>query len=65
MNITGHIKLDIKGHNRFITDERMDKMSNIQLLRNSHPLYREWFAKNMYPSGEITEDELNMFITKS
>jgi len=37
-------------------------MDVITLLRNSHPSYRDVFARLMMDDGEITKDECNEFI---
>ena len=37
-------------------------MDVITLLRNSHPSYRDVFARLMMDDGDITKDECNEFI---
>lgn len=41
------MKHDIKGHNKFMTDEKLDKMSVNKLLNNVSPLYRKDFAQQL------------------
>ena len=41
------MKHNIKGYNKFMTDEKLNKMSIQELLNNTHPLDRKEFKKEL------------------
>ena len=54
---------DIKSHNRFITQEKLDEMTPMELLRNAHPLYRAEYANALYKQGVISDTERKQAVT--
>lgn len=57
MTIIKLIQQDIRSHNCFMTQERLDQMTPLELLRNAHPLYRMEYANILYKQGIITDEE--------
>jgi hypothetical protein len=60
MTTRQEMELDVRAHNHHLRG-RVKTMSNITLLRNTHPLYREEFAKRLHKEGKLTDKELKEF----
>ena len=56
---------NIQAHNRVLTKEHLQRCSLINLLRNTHPLDRESFARNLYKKGFISEEVMKQFIKRT
>jgi len=54
------LEMAVTGVNKHLRDE-VSKMSLVQLLRNSHPVYRRDYANELQREGLLTEDEAAEF----
>lgn len=63
MNVITEMKNDIQAHNKFLTNEYLDKLPVIGLLRLTHPLYRSYFAKKALEQWKIRREAAMEFIS--
>lgn len=52
------MKHNIKGYNKYMTDEKLDKMTIDELLNNTHPLDRKDYAKELNVQIQNNYDDL-------
>lgn len=61
MNIRTEMENDVKSCNRILAD-KVKEMSLLELLRNTHPIYREKFARRLYSENLLTLVEVKEFV---
>lgn len=54
-------KKHVQAHNNRLSDEYLSTLDNEQLLRRTHPIYREDYAKMMFAEGCISEEQAKQF----
>ena len=62
ISIRQEMQLNIQGHNNVMTPEVTKNYKFLHLLRLSHPLYREGFAKKLHDAGLIEKHQAAEFI---
>ena len=65
MNTIAEIKQNIKSVNKYLTDEHLDTLTPMQLLRNCSPLYRAEYAFALNKQGLISAEELKSIGTRN
>lgn len=59
--LVSEMKKDVKAYNKYITDEFLNKLSYLELLNHTHPIYREKYEACLKKYG-IAEEQLNLQI---
>lgn len=57
MDTIVEIKQNIKSVNKYLTDEHLDALSPMELLRNCNPMYRAEYAFALNKQGIISDEE--------
>lgn len=55
---------DVKSHNINMSIDHISNMPVMELLRNTHPLYRGEYAYKLKLEGTISEDEASEFVRR-
>ena len=53
--------MDIKAHNKFMTNKYLDTLTTVGKLRLTHPLYRKDYAFELWKMGALEDSEYSLF----
>lgn len=62
MGTIDRIYQNIQACNKHLPKEHLKKLSYVELLRNTHPRDRAYYARQLHREGDISEADMKLFV---